>query len=371
MSTSSWRPDAVATINPASCPRIPLISSGNVRPLVPGVDLWDLWPVQTRDGRTARIAGGALFLLLSAPVLPDPDDRHAIARIRLMHRVAEDWRDLGPLLPDGLAPGSREWAGSAIVSDDGATVTLYFTAAGARGERQVSFQQRIFESRARLMIADGVPSLTDWTIPVESIVPDGVIYVRDLAGGGAVGTIKAFRDPAWFRDPADGAEYLLFTGSLAQSVSDWNGAIGIARRVGGEWILMRPIISADGLNNELERPHVVMSDGRYHCFWSTQSKVFAPDGPVGPTGLYGMVADTIAGPWRPLNGSGLVLANPPEAPFQAYSWLVLADLSVVSFADMVELKDPPAYAAQARAHFGGTPAPVVQLRIEDDRAWLA
>lgn len=350
---------------------MPLIAAEHVRPLLPGVDLWDLWPVQDRNGQTAPIAGGALFLLLSAPLLPNPNDRHAVARIRLMHRVADDWHDLGPLLPEGFAPGSREWAGSAIVADDGSTVTLYFTAAGMRGEREVSFQQRLFETEARLVVTDGLPILTDWTPPVESVAPDGVTYVREMAGGGAVGTIKAFRDPAWFRDPADGAEYLLFTGSLAQSKSEWNGAIGVAKRVADEWVLMPPIITADGLNNELERPHIVMKDGRYHCFWSTQGKVFAEGGPAGPNGLYGMVADSVTGPWRPLNGSGLVLANPPEAPFQAYSWLVLSDLEVLSFADLVGLKSPPVDAAQARVHFGGTPAPIVRLRIEGDRAWLA
>ena len=44
-----------------------------------------------------------------------------------------------------------------------------------------------------------------------------------MTGGGAIGTIKAFRDPAFFRDPADGCDYLLFTASLAASASAWNG----------------------------------------------------------------------------------------------------------------------------------------------------
>ena len=99
-----------------------------------------------------------------------------------------------------------------------------------------------------------MPELTGWTAPLESVVADGVIYAKDMAGGGAIGTIKAFRDPAWFRDPADGAEYLVFAASLAQSSSHWNGAVGIARREGDRWALRAPIISADGVNNELERP---------------------------------------------------------------------------------------------------------------------
>jgi levansucrase len=45
------------------------------------------------------------------------------------------------------------------------------------------------------------------------------------------------------------------------------------------------------------------------------------------------VADDVLGPWRPLNGTGLVAANPEEAPFQTYSWWVDASLDVWGFID--------------------------------------
>lgn len=369
MSTTVWDAQAVAEIAAGPYPVAPIIAPAHVPRLVAGVDLWDMWPVQTPTGDVAEIAGGALLMALSAPMLPDLNHRHAIARIRLLHRLGMTWHDLGLLLPDGHSPGSREWAGSAVLSDPG-RVTLYFTATGRRGEHEITFEQRLFETTAELTADAGVPALTGWTPPVEIVMPDGDVYARDMIGGGGIGTIKAFRDPAWFRDPADGSEYLLFTGSVAQSHSAWNGAIGLARRDHSGWRLLPPIIAADGLNNELERPHVVMHEARYHCFWSTQSKVFAPHGPSGPSGLYGMVADSFAGPWRPINGSGLVMANPKEAPFQAYSWLVLSDLSVLSFADLVGTDRIPASAAQARAHFGGTPAPIFRIAIRGDRACL-
>ena len=371
MTTSHWSAQAVAAIADSVPPSMPVIDPASVRPLLPGIDLWDLWPVQERDGRVAEIAGGALYMLLSAPAVGDPDARHAIARIRLMHKMDETWRDLGNLLPDGFAPGSREWAGSAIVSGGHDEVTLYFTAAGRRGEIAVSFDQRLFETRARLAVVNNVPLLSNWSDPVESVAADGVVYSRDMAGGGEIGTIKAFRDPAWFRDPADGAEYLLFTASLAWSTSPWNGAIGMARRVDGAWVLANPLITAEGLNNELERPHILCHDGCYYCFWSTQAKVFAATGPIGPNGLYGMVATRLDGPWRPLNGTGLVFANPPAAPLQTYSWLVLDDLSVLCFIDMPGLSAAPRDPGQARRHFGGTPAFPVTLRIDADRVTLA
>ena len=369
--TTAWSARAIAAIADNPIPTAPLIDPATAGPILPGFDLWDYWPVQECDGRTAEIAGGTLFMLLSAPALPDPDQRHAIARIRLMHQTAHGWRDLGNALPDGLAPGSREWSGSAIVSPAHDRITLYFTAAGQRGEAHVGFEQRMFECSATLRIRDSVPELLDWTAPLESVVADGTIYARDMTGGGAIGTIKAFRDPAWFRDPTGGAEYLVFAASLAQSASPWNGAVGLARRDHGRWVLCPPIISADGVNNELERPHIVHRAGRHYCFWSTQRKVFASSGPAGPNGLYGMVAERIDGAWTPLNGTGLVFANPASAPIQAYSWQVLADLSVISFVDRPDLPEEPSDPGIARRHFGGTPAAPLHLALDADRAWLA
>jgi levansucrase len=369
--TSAWTADAVAGIPADAYEQAPVISGDDVRRILPGYDLWDYWPVQERDGRTAAIAGGTLYMFLSAPAGPDPEDRHGIARIRLIHHRADAWHDLGPLLPDGFSPGSREWSGSAFVDADHRYVTLYFTAAGRRGETMVSFEQRLFETEAALAVVDDVPVLKDWSVPQELVAADGIIYEDDMAGGGAIGTIKAFRDPFWFCDPANGADYILFSGSLAASSSHWNGAIGLAKRGSRGWELALPLITADGLNNELERPHIVHHDGRYHCFWSTQRKVFAANGPQGPTGLYGMVADKLCGPWRPLNGTGLVFGNPRARPIQAYSWQVLADLSVISFADRLNLTTEPSDTQEARAHFGGTAAPEFKLILAGDTARLA
>jgi levansucrase len=368
MTTSHWLSTAVAAIAQSPLPEMPPIY--RQPPLLPGIDLWDYWPVQERNGRVAQICGGTLYMLLSAAAEADPEDRHAKARIRLMHRTAAGWKDLGPAFPDGFAPGSRQWSGSAVVDAGHTRLTLYFTAAGSRGEHALGFEQRMFVTEAELG-GSSLPVVGAWSTPVEIVAADGEVYMREMSGGGAIGTIKAFRDPWFFCDPHDGAEYLLFSCSLAGSTSAWNGAIGVAIAEGCQWTLGPPLIDADGVNNELERPHIVIHDGRYYCFWSTQAKVFAEGGPSGPTGLYGMVADAFAGPWRPLNGSGLVLANPAAFPHQAYSWLVQDDLKVLSFIDYPELSSPPADVAEARRHFGGTPAPDLQLRLDGDRAGLA
>lgn len=356
-----WLPCHLAAI-PADHPVPAVIGPGDAPRVVPGLDLWDHWPVLEGDGAVAAIAGGELVVALSAPILPDPDDRHAVARLRLLHRGAGGWRDLGPLLPDRLSPGSREWAGSAIIDRPHGRVTLYFTAAGVRGEASVGFEQRLFETSAHLDVQDVTVRLSGWTPPAEIVRADGLIYEAEMAGGGAVGTIKAFRDPWFFRDPDEGSDHMLFAGSRAHSGSEWNGLVGVARRTAGGWALMPPLVDATGVNNELERPHVVPHAGRCYLFWSTQAKVFAPGVAAGPTGLYGLVADRWGAPWRPLNGHGLVFGNPPSAPTQAYSWQVLADLSVWGFADRVEM---------ARTQFAGAPAPVLRLALDGDRATVS
>ncbi|MEH3101388.1 glycoside hydrolase family 68 protein [Sphingomonas adhaesiva] len=368
--TFRWTPAHVAAIGDGAGARAgaaaPLIAAAPA-PVLPGIDIWDHWPIVDRAGRTVAFPGGPLVVALTAPVLPDPDDRHAIARLRLMQAGADGWRDFGYLLPDTLNPGSREWAGNTILEEDGRTLSFYYTSAGVRGEARPSFVQRLLLTRGTLSFAGGAAHAGDWSAPEEIVVPDDVLYQRDMEGGGAVGAIKAFRDPFPIVDPVTGVEHVLFTASRAGSASAWNGVIGIARRDAAGWTLLPPLVDADGVNNELERPHVVRHDGRLYLFWSTQAKVFADGGPRGPTGLYGVVAEELYGPWRPLNGTGLVLANPAEAPFQAYSWLVLDDLSVWSFADLVGVATPPDDVAATRAAFAGTPAPVVRLTLDGDR----
>lgn len=365
-----WRTTHVAAIGSILAHAAPLIGSTDLSDVLPDLGLWDAWPVQDDDGSVHVLADGAsLWMALAAPWFDDSDDRHAHARIHLLLRDAAGWRDLGPAMPDGFAPGSREWSGSAIIDNDGKGLTLYFTAAGIRSEAQPSFGQRLFQAKARLVEQSGAPHLTDWRDLHESVPLDERFYMDPLNGGGGIGTIKAFRDPGFFRDPATGEGWLFFTGSRAGSTSAFNGVIGAARAAGdvaGDWRIVPPIVSADGLNNELERPHVVHHRGLYYLFWSTQAHVFDPAGPIGPTGLYGMVSDNLRTGWRPLNGTGLVIANPAEAPRQAYSWLVLPDLSVTSFID--DWGHGADYAGPRR--FGGTFAPFLALSLADDRATL-
>ena len=365
--TTLWTPQHLAALEPSDAATIPLVLAPDRSQLDEARVYWDMWPLQGPDGSPARLAGREMWMALTAPNRGDPALRHFEAKIHWIERLDGAWLDCGPVLPKMKVPYEREWAGSALL-DDGA-VTLFFTAAGT-AQRAGGYQQSLWASSARLG-PDGWPQ--DWSAPAPLIARASPLYQLADAHDGAPGTIKAFRDPAYFRDPADGAEYLAFTASLAGSSSAFNGAFGLAVKQAGDWQLLPPIITADGVNNELERAHLVYREGRYYAFWSTQTHTFAPHLRHAPTGLYGMVADSLLSEYRPLNGSGLVLANPPGEPQQTYSWYVDASLHVCSFVDMHGLKGAPipTEPAAANAAFGGVPAPLLRLEINGDSCQLA
>ena len=346
---------------------LPVIAAADVVPIVAGHDLWDMWQIADADGRTVIVGDRSWWFFLATPRFDDPDDRHDAARIRLTSHGADGWHDHGDAFPDGFAPGSREWSGSAVLDDDGVTLTMYFTASGRRGGPR-TFEQRLFETRGRFV--DG--RVGDWSTPVESVAADGATYLRADQAEAVDGRIKGFRDPGYFRDPRDGADYLLFSGSAGWVDDVHDGIVGVARRGKGDaaWTLAPPLVESIGVNSELERPHIVHRDGTYYLFWSTQAKRFA-DGIGAPTGLYGMVASAMAGPWRPLNGSGLVAANPPAEPYQGYCWWVTGEGDVISFVDFWGLQGAsPDDAAVRRAHFGGTAAPWFRLALQGDTATI-
>lgn len=364
--TGAWRPQAFG----GEGGRIPPIAAHDVCPLVAGLDLWDSWPLAHEDGRTVEIDGRQYWFFLSAPQFPDPVQRHGHARIRLLSRGGDGWRDHGNALPDGLNPGSREWAGSAVLENDGRRVTLYYTVAGRRGEAALTFEQRLFAVPGLL----GGNGPGDWGEPVEIVAADGVRYaVANDRVELAPGTLKAFRDPFFFRDPATGLAHIVFSASAGWTGESHTGMVGLATRTAQGWVLEDPLVEAVGVNHELERAQAHFRNGCYYLFWSTQSHTFAPAAPRGPNGIYGMVGDSLRGPWRPVNGSGLVAANPAGEAAQSYSWVVTGEDEVWSFVDYWgmqgrSLADHPEL---VRSQFGGTAAPVFRLAFEGGTVRIA
>ncbi|MGB3796619.1 MAG: glycoside hydrolase family 68 protein [Alteraurantiacibacter sp.] len=361
----AWTASALETLKVDDTNQAPLIASDQAHPMSPELDVWDAWPLADSSGVPVEWRGGELWFALAVPRAADPEERHHLARIHHFHRRGDRFHHLARTLPEDFAPGAREWSGSAKLEDG--VVTLYFTAAGRKGDRKLTYHQRIFSTQATL---DGAGEFTNWSEPVEIIAADGYFYRPADENEGEPGKIKAFRDPSFFRS-RNGNDYVFFTGSSASQPSAHDGVIGAAvEEDDGQFRLLPPLLQATGVNNELERPHVVEHADALYLFWSTQRGVFAP-GITAPTGLYGATAKTMEGPWKLLNGHGLVIANPAERPTQAYSWWVLPDLTVTSFVDYWGPEDPQRTEIETRrARFGGTFAPFLRISLDGDRSRL-
>lgn len=346
--------------------RLPLIQDIPSAKVIEGVDVWDMWQLTRPDGSIVIAHEREYWFFLATVMLDDPEDRHDIARIRLTSLGADGWRDHGWALPDDCSPGSREWSGCTVLAEDGRTITMYFTATGHRDSPH-SFEQRLFETHAEFEFDGDAPVIRNRSEPVQSVAADGHWYkIANQIIAPAHG-IWGFRDPFYFRDPADGAEHLLFTGSAGWTNDRLDGVIGLATRTMDGWTLQPPLIEAVGVTSEMERPHMIVRDGLYYCFWSSHGRRHADD--LGaPTGLYGMVAKRFAGPWRPLNGSALVAANPVESPLQAYCWWVSSEGDVASFIEYPGTKgtEPPQSQEERRTRFGGTVAPAFSLEFDGD-----
>lgn len=212
--------------------------------------------------------------------------------------------------------------------------------------------------------------------------------------------IYSFRDPWFFTDPADDQSYLLFVANtpglpsetVCPGLSDadapalaipedvavrFNGSIGLAVAPDPDnlyaWETLPPIMDAVCVNQQLERPHILVQDDLYYLFFSTHDFTFVPD-LEGIEGLFGFVADSMQGDYVPLNGDGLVLTNPPEAPFQTFSWVVLPDRKILSFINYVDLQQIDDIQEQPedlqREKFGGTFAPIYEIVIEGQETRL-
>lgn len=469
---------------------------------LPGYHIWDSWPVRNLDATVADVDGYTVFVHLSVPEDVVPGKRHDIAQLRYSYTNDGQNYTLGGLLfpgmhegvVEGVVLGSRNWAGSAVVTEEG-ELYVYYTATGEAGENvygsgegigsgasagsgtvpaestaqsedeaaadagqdaqnqaiaegqteatestaaqstgsgttsfgsgsvgeptntEITYEQRLAVAYGPKLVADenGVRLEGEWQHDI-LLEADGEWYQTQEQAD--VGPLNAFRDPWVFRDPNDGNLYMLFEGNVGgankseqtcapedigstafqeqleadgitipEEASNYNGNVGLAVSVDGSltnWELLPPLLSATCVNQELERPLFVFHDGKYYLFVSSHIGKFAPIGDLqekGAEGLYGFVSDTLRGDYQPLNGHGLVLANPEEQPFQAYSFDVVPvgettspRLLVTSFVDYPTTDDIGAvgsYSDNVQLEgFGGTLAPTIELGLNDTEAQI-
>ncbi|MEU3887978.1 glycoside hydrolase family 68 protein [Streptomyces sp. NPDC029041] len=351
--------------------------------------VWDTWPLTKLNTRTATYKGWHVIFSLTAPRSVPFGDRHWYAKIGYFYsRDAKSWKYGGDLFPAGTSFGSREWAGStALVGDK---VQSFYTASGHDngGVDPSDALQRLAQATGKIHADKNrvwFSGFRDHRIIAEA---DGKMY-QTLEQSQQGPIIYAFRDPFVFRDPKDRKVHLLFEGNTGGTAGSYQctkrdlgdlpaghdvpadsryytGNIGLATADGDSmdnWKLQPPLLSANCVNQQTERPHLIIRGGQYYLFTISHKFTFAP-GLSGWDGLYGFVGPGLRSDYRPLNGSALVLGNPEDAPTQQYSHYVMPNGLVESFIDTVPTAD-------GGNRFGGTLARTLVLSLKDDRTRLA
>ncbi|MDW8476810.1 glycoside hydrolase family 68 protein [Streptomyces scabiei] len=350
--------------------------------------VWDTWPLTELTTKTATYKGWHVIFSLTAPRSVPFGDRHWYAKIGYFYsRDAKSWKYGGDLFKPGTSFGSREWAGStALVGDK---VHSFYTASGRDNggvdpsdalQRLAQATGKIHADRKRVWFS----GFQDHRIIAEA---DGKLY-QTLQQSQAGPIIYAFRDPFVFRDPRDRKIHLLFEGNtggvagtyrcterdigdvpagheVPEDAKYYTGNIGLATADSGSmdnWRLQPPLLSANCVNQQTERPHLVIRNGKYYLFTISHKFTFAP-GLSGWDGLYGFVGPSLRSDYRPLNGSALVLGNPEAAPTQQYSHYVMPNGLVESFIDTVPTAD-------GGTRFGGTLARTLLVSLKGDRTKL-
>jgi len=391
--TAVWsrqQAEQVALTKETTAPNIDL----NYELVAPDMWVWDTWPLQNRDGSLATVKGYRVAFALVAPHTYTWHERHTHARIGMFYsKNGKDWTYAGIPYDYDKALGHMQWAGTAMLDEKG-KVHLFYTATtdmnanGGKEWDETNWTQRAEQRIAKTTFdigadKDGV-HLTNEGEHRIILEADGTYYETVENWNGNI--ITAFRDPFFFQDPNTGKEYIIFEGqagsdrnqlkpenigdeayrathSVPAGAEKYNGNIGIAEVLDHDVTklkLLPPLLESVGANHQLERPHVVVNGDNYYLYTISHTFTYAP-GLTGPDGVYGFVGKGgIRSDYKPLNGSGLVIGNPSDNPYQAYSWMVLPDETVISFIN--EPRDE-----NGQVHYAGTFAPTLKLNVDGDK----
>nr|WP_242851478.1 glycoside hydrolase family 68 protein [Clostridium sp. DMHC 10] len=282
----------------------------NFKLVAPNLWVWDTWTLLKRDGSPAVVDGYKVIFALTAPRNVDWNKRHDVAVISYFcSKNGKDWMYKGPAYSVEDALGSRQWAGSAMLDENG-RVQFFYTATGRKGEAVRTFEQRLVKTTFNISANKNGVHISNWSKHQVILEPDGVYYQNMQQAKGPI--IYSFRDPYFFEDPKTGKDYLLFEGNKGgnterlktENIGDelfrknhtvpsgsenFNGNIGIAvaeNRELTKFKLLPPLLEAVGVNQQLERPEVVVKENKYYLFIISHRFTYAP-GLNGPDGLYG------------------------------------------------------------------------------------
>ncbi|MGG1246513.1 levansucrase [Bacillus spizizenii] len=318
-----------------------------------GLDVWDSWPLQNADGTVANYHGYHIVFALAG----DPKNADDTSIYMFYQKVGEtsidSWKNAGRVFKDSdkfdandpiLKDQTQEWSGSATFTSDGKIRLFYTDFSGKHyGKQTLTTAQVNVSTSENSLNIDGVEdhkSIFDG---------DGKTYqhVQQFIDEGnySSGDNHTLRDPHYVED--NGRKYLVFeanTGTengyqgeeslfnkayYGKSTSFFrqesqkllqsdkkrtaelaNGALGIIE-LNDDYTMkkvMKPLIASNTVTDEIERPNVFKMNGKWYLFTDSRGSKMTIDG-ITSNDIYmlGYVSDSLTGPYKPLNKTGLVL----------------------------------------------------------------
>jgi levansucrase len=329
-------------------------------PSAQGLDVWDSWPLQNANGTVANYKGyNILFALAGKPKTSDTCIYLFYQKIG--QTSIDSWKNAGRVFKDSdkfipndpnLKHQTEEWSGSATLTDDG-KVRLFYTdfsgasEAGGTGDSN----QILTTAQVNISHPDEGTFKINGVSDQKSIFDggNGTIYqnIQQFRDNGlwSSGDNHTLRDPHYVED--NGHKYLVFesnTGTVdgyqgdealynkayyggdenffktehdkllksskKQLASLANGSLGIVELNDDYTVkkVMKPLIASNTVTDEIERANVFKIKGKWYLFTDSRGRKMTIDG-IGDNDIYmlGYVSDSLTGPYKPLNDSGLVL----------------------------------------------------------------
>ncbi|RUT33589.1 glycoside hydrolase family 68 protein [Paenibacillus zeisoli] len=321
------------------------------------IDVWDSWPLQNADGTVANYHGYHIVFALAGDPKRGWDTFIYMFYQKVGDTSIDSWKNAGRVFKDNdknvpndpiLNKQAEEWSGSATLTKSGDVRLFYTNRQGWDPEHGFFGKQTLTTAQVNLSKPDADTLKVDGVEDFKSIFDgDGKTYqnVDQAFGGGDYADNHTLRDPHYVED--NGHKYLVFesntgteTGyqgeaslnnrsyyggsnvffqsernkllsSPKKSLATLaNGSLGIIE-LNDDYSLkkvMKPLIASNTVTDEIERANIFKMDGKWYLFTDSRGSKMTIDG-IGDNDVYmlGYVADSLTGPYKPLNKSGLVL----------------------------------------------------------------
>lgn len=342
---------------------VPTFDASTIKNLdtVQGLDVWDSWPLQNADGTTANYHGYHIVFGLAGDPKNGDDTSIYLFYQKIGDNSIDSWKSAGRVFKDSdkfvpsdpyLSHQTQEWSGSATLTRDG-KVRLFYTDYSGTPELGGTGDSNQVLTTAQINVSqEGRDTLkVDGVQDHKSIFDggDGTIYqnVQQFHDEGlfASGDNHTLRDPHYVED--NGRKYLVFeantgtdtgyqgddqlynpayyggsyafykfekesllNGSKKQLATLANGALGIIE-LNNDFTLkkvMKPLITSNTVTDEIERANVFKMNGKWYLFTDSRGSKMTING-IGDKDIFmlGYVSNSLTGPYKPLNNSGLVL----------------------------------------------------------------